>query len=476
MRLPTHHILRIAACLSALLFATACSSSDSRASAALGEYQAAAASNNLFAARQALLKLVQAKEDVSDYWAELGKVQAQMGAYGDAYYAFTRAYELDRSNPALLQSLTILGLRSGDVGLAQKYARELEIVSPGDPWVKLTDGWAAFSEKRYDDAVTASDSILANAPYDPSAKVLKARALLGLEQGDEAIKLLSDQVRAQPSDSGSLDLLAKIYASQNDWPRVVDISRRLAVLNPADRSNALVLIDASFRSGQIGVARNVSLRMLRGNASPQVVSAVLDLWASDWPSPQRIEDARALADAASGREQKLTYAAFLSRVGSPADGARIAAPFASLPVTAESAEANAVLGDALRRSGNLPGAKARFDAVIAFDPGNATALRGRSELEIRTGNWGAAIADAQKLVTVLPNSSSDRLLLARAYSGSGNRAAAERTLWTAFQDIPADEQIFTALKVNRSGNAEAVNQLQAEFARQQNEKLNRGLL
>src|SRR6476620_5025110 len=99
MRLSTHLILPTAACLSVLL-ASACNSADSRASAALGEYQSAAAANDLLGSRQALLKLVRAKDDVADYWAELGKVQAALGSYNDAYYAFTRAYELDRSDPA----------------------------------------------------------------------------------------------------------------------------------------------------------------------------------------------------------------------------------------------------------------------------------------------------------------------------------------------------------------------------------------
>jgi predicted Zn-dependent protease len=427
-------------------------------------------------ARSALLKLVQAKDDVSEYWIELGKVQAQMGAYGDAYYAFSRAYELDRSNPELIRSLTVIALRSGDVALAQKYARQLEIVSPGDAWVKLTDGWAAFSESRYDDALAASDSILANNPYDPPGKLLKARALLQLNRTDEAIQLLLEQVRVQPSDAGGLALLAKIYQRQHDWPKVVGAAKQIHALNPEDRSNALLLIEAALRSGQVGIARNVSFRMLPANASPQTISPVLDLWARYGPSSQRVTDARALAQAASGNDQKLLYAAFLSRVGSPSDAARIAAPLAHLPVTAESAEANAVLGDALLRGGNTAGAKNRFDAVIAFDPGNATALRGRSELELRIGKTRDAIADAQKLVTVLPNSSSDRLLLARAYVTAGNLTSAQRTLWTAFQEIPGDDQIFAALMATRSSDPVARNGLQAEFARQQDQKLNRGLL
>ena len=67
---------------------------------------------------------------------------------------------------------------------------------------------------------------------------------------------------------------------------------------------------------------------------------------------------------------------------------------ASLPVRAENAEANAVLADALWRTGKTAAARARFDAVLVFDPGNATALRGRSELELRTGNSATAIVDA----------------------------------------------------------------------------------
>src|SRR3954447_20849262 len=132
-----HLILRIAACLSVSCLAAGCSSSDSRAQQALTAYQAAAAANDLAGARQALLQLVSAKEDVADYWVELGKLQASTGSYGEAYYAFTRAYELNRSDPNVLQAVTELALRTGDLSRAEKHARELEVVSPGNPWIKL---------------------------------------------------------------------------------------------------------------------------------------------------------------------------------------------------------------------------------------------------------------------------------------------------------------------------------------------------
>jgi predicted Zn-dependent protease len=475
MNSPTHLILRAAACLSAVFLMPGCSS-DARARSALEAYQSAAAANDPVAARQALLQLVQAKDDVAQYWEELGKVQASMGEFSDAYYAFTRAYELDRSNPELLRAITEIALRSGDIALAQSHAQELEVVAPGDPWVKLTKGWTAYSQSRFDEALAISDTMLAASPFDSAATVLKARSLLSLKRQDEALDLLTRQVQAQPTDFRSLQILAKIYGGHGDWPKVVEITRRLFELAPQDRGNTLLLAEAGFRSGNTPLGRQVSFKLLRPNAEPLFIASVLDMWANYWPSTQRIDDARRLAASAAGIEQRLVYAAFLSRIGSPADAIRLSSGAAALPVNAKTAEANAVLGDAWLRSGNLQGAKSRFDAVLAFDPGNATALRGRSELELRTGNSAAAIVDAQKLVTVLPSSSRDRLLLVRSYLAAGNAKWADRTLWAAFQEIPADERIYAALQATKRGDSEGLRDLQEEFLRQRDTRLNRGLL
>ena len=218
------------------------------------------------------------------------------------------------------------------------------------------------------------------------------------------------------------------------------------------------------------------MALLHSSADAATRARVLDIWQDYWPSAQRALEARRLALSASSEEERIIYADFLSRIGATADAIRLASPTAILPVTAETAEANAVLASALSRSGEVAAAKARFDAVLAFDPGNATALRGRSELELRTGNNSAAVLDAQKLVTVLPNSPKDRLLLARAFAAAGNKAWVDRTLWSAFQDIPGDEHILAALRSTRRGNPDAIADLNAEFARQRDNRLKRGLL
>jgi len=476
MHLPSHPILRAAAWLSAAVAIAGCSSSDSKARAALGDYQTATAANDLPAARKALLELVRAKDDVADYWAELGKVQAAMGSYNDAYYAFMRAYELNRSDPSLVRALTELALRSGDLTQAQAKAEELEILSPGDPWVKLVKGWAAYSELHYDQALAISDAMLATSQFDPSATILKARSLVAMHREDEAIDLLNKQIQAQPADVSSIAFLAKIYQRQDNWSKVAELSQRVTAASPADRQSALLLVEAAFRSGNVELGRKASFGLLQPATDMATVDAVLDLWTNYWPSSQRVADARRLAAAATRQEQRLAFAQFLTRCGDAVHAIALVSPAAGLPVSAETAEPNAVLASALARNGNLPAAKARFDAVLAFDPGNATALRGRSELALRTGNAAAAVVDAQKLVTVLPTSGEDRLLLARAFAAAGNKPWMERTLWSAFQDIPADPNILAALQSTKKGDKDGLAELNAEFARQRDNRLTRGLL
>jgi predicted Zn-dependent protease len=475
MSVPTHPILRAVAWLLASILVASCSSADSRAQAALGEYQAAAASNDMVGARRALLKLVQAKDDVSEYWAELGKLEASMGEYGDANYALTRAYELDRGNPDLVRALTQLALRSGDLATAQSRAEELGVLVPGDPWVKLTKGWADVGESRYDEGLTIAEQVLAQTPLDPVASVLKARALVGLNRDDEAIASLKAHLQSVSNDSGALALLAQIYERHADWLNVAAVRQRLAQVNPNDRDNLTALVNASLRSNNASLALAASARLLQPQAPPGLVATVMNLWSTEWASAQRVDEARKFA-AAAPPQQRWVYAAFLSRWGAPADAIRLVSDRASLPVDAGNAEANAVLGDALSRMGKVAEAKSRLDAVIAFDPGNATALRARTELELRLKKPADAIQDAQKLVTVVPTSAPDRVLLSQAFIAAGDKISADRALWQAFHDIPANDNLYAALRSTRTGNPDALTELQGEFDHQRDAQVRKGLL
>lgn len=453
----------------------ACNSAQSRARAAYADYEVAMAANDLLAGRRALQKLVATQEDVAQNWVELGRLEAKAGSYGDAYYAFTRAYELDRSNPEILRSITQIALRNGYLPAAQRHARELDIVAPGDPWVKIVAGYGALSEQRFDDVLAASDAVLTNAQNDPYATVLRARGQLGKGLNAEALELLQEHVRVQPLDSGSWQLLARIYTKAEDWRNVTIAAGHLLRMNPSDRETGLLLIEAALRSGQPALAKRQSARFLQPAAEPALVSAVLDRWANYWPSAQRAVEAMRLARSAHPA-QKIVYAAFLNRVDRPHDALALTAPYAGVPVRAGNVEANAVWADALLRQGKVSGAKLRLDAVLAFDSGNATALRSRAELYLRIRQARLAIVDAQKLVTVAPTSSRDRLLLSQCFAASGDTKQADRSLWDGFHDIQASELLFQAILKSNAARPEVVEQVKQEYALQVDSALNRGLL
>ncbi|MCH8614682.1 tetratricopeptide repeat protein [Sphingomonas sp. SM33] len=453
---------------------TGCNSSESRARAAFSDYQAAIAAGDLKTARSALLKLVAAQDDDPDYWNELGKVQLKLGAYPDAYYALTRAHELDRTNADVLGTMTQLALLSGNIDMAEQHARQLELLVPEHPAVKLAYGYVALRRNDLDEANKQSDALLQAYPYDPSAKLLKARILLTMGQRDEAVTLLEGQVKAKPDDIGSLKALVAIQQRSANWPAVVTAASQVAQLNPKDRDAGYTAIDAAFRANNLEAAKRLSEPYLNRDASPDDVEAVLRIWATRWKTPEAVAAARkAAADATP--DQQLAFATYFNTVGHPEDAAALVGNAPKLPVTIANMSLNAVIADYLAQTGQQAEAKQLFNTILEKEPDHVTALRGRINLEIRSGQAKAAITDAQRLISVMPKSGRDRLVLANAYAAAGDARQFDRTLWNAFHDIPANFELYEALRahVARTQGPQGVQSVDAEFAQQRDVSLAR---
>lgn len=454
---------------------TACDSSESRSRQALMDYQAASAAGDLRASRTALLQLVAAEDDNPSNWQELGKVQIQLGSYSDAYYAFTRAYELDKSNPQVLSSLTQLSLLSGNIDVAEDHAQKLELLAPAQPAVKLTYGYVALRRGDFDSADQHVDQLLAEYPREPSANLLKARILMGRGKNPEAIKLLEAQTQGMPTDAGSWKALISLHERYRNWPGVTFAATKLASLNPKNTEVAFTAVDAAFRANNIEAALRGSEPFLQPDAPPAQVDSILTIWAERWRTPDAIQRVRDLSRSASP-QQALAYATYFNAVGRPADAAALVGGYAPrLPVSKMNLGTNSVIAESLALKGELSQAKTLFDQVLAKEPDHVHALRGRINLQIRTAGARAAIRDAQRLISVVPRSARDRLLLARAYSAAGDQRQVDRTLWDAFHEIPANLMLYEVLRahVERTSGPEAATRVDAEFQQQQDTRLSR---
>ena len=435
-----------------------------RAKHAYSRYQAAAAAGDQEGARQALLKLVQIDQDVPDYWIALGQLQLQLGQYREGYDAFAHAHELDRTNVEVLSVMTQLALLSGQDDLAAEQADALSMLAPNNPVVILQRSDAALHAGDLAKANSGADTLLASTPNDPLARLLKARVLVSEDRADEAIKLLEDQRRVMPSDGFASKGLIAIYRSRGDWLGVARTEMDALRQHPKDTRLALRTIEALLRAGRVDQAGQVTAAFLAPGVNPQLVKAALDTWVSHAPHGAVVPGVAKLAEQSSGA-QRVVFADYLNQMRKPEMASALLGP-SQLPVTHVNAPLNAAVAQSLALQGRTAEAKALFDQVLMREPDQPEALRDRSALEARTGNSRQAILDAQRLVTLRPKSGGARLVLARAYLAAKNGREVRRTLWQAFQDLPDDEQVLSALRsvLVSTGDVDGQRRLNDEYA------------
>jgi tetratricopeptide (TPR) repeat protein len=443
---------------------------------AYGNYQAAVASGNMVRTKFALAALVRVDEDVPDYWTELGKVELQLGEYAKAYDAFSRAHELDRSNVQILAALTELALLSGHVDVADDHAKSLALLAPDNPAVTLVRGYMAFRSGDLDKADEQTDRLLADTPRDSNARVLKAQILIARNRIDDAISLLEDQYRAIPTDRAAIRGLVALYRSRDDWRNVARTQFAYHRLDPNDVTISGFLVEALLRAGDVANARLVSGPLLSPAADPKIVDATLLTWAKYAPSGRILPDALRLANAVVD-DRRVAFAVYFNRVARPAVAAALLGG-SRLPVSPANARWNAAVAQSMALQGQLADAKRLFDQVLEAEPDQLDALRGRSALEAKAGMTRMAVVDAQRLVSTSPDTGEDRLLLARAFLRAGNRREVERTLWQAFQDLPDDETVVTALRnvLVSTRDSDGQQRLNEEFADHRKAKLTKELV
>ena len=433
------------------------------AKAAYNEYQQALGAGDTAGARTALLKLVRADEDVADYWIELGKLQLQMGRYREAYDAFSHAHELDRTDVQVLATMAQMALMSGDIDTAEQHSRAISLLSPSNPTVTLVQGYVAFKQGDLDKADAAAQQILASAPTDSFAAVLKSRVLIARNQVDDAIKVLEAQHEAVPQDRSAIHGLTNLYHLKGDWRNAARIAFDAHKLDPRNGALTLDVVRALLKGGNISGASKMSAPLLSPTAPPLLVQKTLESWAADAPRGTFLPNGEALAKAVDG-DRRASFAEYYNRLDKPAV-AEALLQGSQLPVTHENARWNAVFAEALALQGKAGDARQLFDLVLQREPDQVDALRGRIALNVKTGGAKQAVVDAQRLVTISPDSGQDRLLLAQAYLSAGNRDEVRRTLWQAFQDLPGDERVLSALKsvLASTGDTDGQRRLDEEF-------------
>jgi hypothetical protein len=286
--------------------------------------------------------------------------------------------------------------------------------------------------------------------------------------------LLEAQLRSRPDDLSSLKALVALRERNGEWSKVASAAAKVAELDAGNLPYSLLAIEAAFRVNEVERAKELSLQFLQPSAAPIAAEKVLQVWARRWKSSAAVAEVRRLSRQASP-QQVLAYATFFNEAGAPADTAVLLGPSPRFPISRANASENALIATSMALRGQTLPAKKVLDAILEKEADHVYALRSRVNLKLRAGMHNAAVIDAQRLVTIDRSSTRDRLLLAQAYAAAGDRRQVDRTLRNAFHEIPADQDLYEALRlhVHRTAGPEAARSVDAEFEHQQNAKFSR---
>jgi predicted Zn-dependent protease len=443
-----------------------CRSREERAARYAGQYEAAVAGNDPWSARVFMQQAVQYKDDNPEYWVALGKVQLQLADYAGAYYSYSRANELDRSNADVLQTLADLAVMSGHLPESRDFARQVLLLQPSNLMPQATLGFVALRDHKYADAIKQADVVLAARANDSNAMILKARAMASTGDFDAAARLLKTYLTETPKDEAALKTLASIYDKQGNVAGKEFVGARLLVLHPEDPDLQLAYARTLYALGQRERAWEMTTDLIRSGKQDGRLTDILGLWLHYEPHARSIAQVRSLIPGADAGD-RAGYAFFLILAGQPAEAQALLAPDAALPVTALNITRVVLLARALDGQGKTAEALRLLDAAVTFDETNSFALRTRTDILLRTGKGPEAFIDAQRLVAENPQSPYDRIRLARSYAVQGKQPLAERSYRTAFQAIPASPLIHDRLRgylieIGKGDDVAAVDQAYGE--------------
>lgn len=109
------------------------------------------------------------------------------------------------------------------------------------------------------------------------------------------------------------------------------------------------------------------------------------------------------------------------------------------------------LAEALREAGDLKGAIAEYERLLALDPAREPWRSGLAETLEHAGDLRGAAAIFRALVERYPRSSHYRLKLADVLVGLGEEAAARRTLEDGLAELPESQELQRAVEALCSG-------------------------
>lgn len=442
--MPLMSRLATIAVVGLLLSLGACKSGAEKADAYEAEYDRMMSIQAYPAAMSAIQNAVSYDDSSPRRYLKMAELQMQMGRPAAAANSFQAALDLEPDNIEALENLSILAVRSGQFDAAKRFIDPLLALSANDPAGLLASGAIAVSQRRFKDALPLSDQIIAALPERADGYVLKARALDGLGRTREAIDLMEKRAAVADDPRDLLFQVMNFYRRIGDMRGIRATAIKMMPLYPDDPRYALEAARAYAAAHDQDKVHEIIDGLLQHFAhNPNVLIAIGNFWRDTQPLPQAQAQIAKLAGDSPPRV-RAALADQLIGMGDPRDALELLASLAPANVTSGNIDSQTRYARALLATGQIAQAKAKVDAVLAFDRGNPEALLVRARLRLMAKDYRGAFTDAQLVTNDDDSNEEAALLVARIYAAQGNQVLAAGAFGNVRQQFPESTNALQA--------------------------------
>ena len=404
--------------------------------------QSQLAAGNLDEARESIRRAIGARDDVAAYYVLLGRIELQAQRPASAFNAYSMALDLQADNPEVLQSIAELGLQTGRIREAGEAADRMLLLAPGSTRAMLVKGFIAIDGGRLDEARRMASEILTANPNDEGGVILSAR--LDALEGD--IEKAMTGITRAISVIGETDALhvtlLEIYRVQGD-ARGMRRVFPLILKSMNDNSGYQIdYINLLYKSGDIAAARAEAVQAIEAKPNDTgLLRALGDLWLEYDRRPLSAAQLSYLAESGT-RASQLALARIYLDIGEPGNAEQLLARSFGNGV----AEAQGLMARVRLARSDVKRAGAMATRVLERDPRNEDGLLVRSALHLASGRPDRAIEDASVVVSDAPQEYLGYVALAKAYNAKGSSIRARQTFERGMDALPQSRMLAGAYR------------------------------
>ena len=347
------------------------------------------------------------------------------GQYRQAIIEYRNAVQIDPMFGAARLKLADSYARIGDQANARaEYVRAADVLADR-PDVQLVAGRYLLAVGQAKEAAARADAALALDPASVDAHVLRASALAGLRDFENALAEIEEAIRLDPQRGATYTQLGSMQQARGRNDEAEAAFRKALELAPAAAGPHLALAQYYWVSGRPTEAEHAIRAALQREPSHPVANRAM---AALLLATHRAADAEPyllrLAQRPGDTAAAIALADYYVSVGKPA----AAIPRLESLVTdpAVGVVATRHLAVAQARAGNRAKALELTDGLLTRNGRDAAAHLTKAQLLLEEGRRDDALVHVQAAVDVEPSSAEAHLALGRLYAARGDFAGAER--------------------------------------------------